>query len=67
MSCACWSRKSLAQFEFDVVEAADGEQALELLVEPPPDLVLLDVDMPGVDGFEVCRRIRRVGTPRRCR
>ncbi|MCK7581230.1 MAG: response regulator [Chromatiales bacterium] len=40
-------------------EAADGEAALELLVEPPPDLVLLDVDMPGIDGFEVCRRIRQ--------
>jgi len=52
-------QETLIQFEFDVVEAADGEQALELLVEPPPDLVLLDVDMPGVDGFEVCRRIRR--------
>lgn len=51
--------ETLVQFEFDVLEAADGEQALELLIEPPPDLVLLDVDMPGIDGFEVCRRIRQ--------
>ncbi len=52
-------RETLAQFEFDVMAAEDGESALELLVEPHPDLVLLDVDMPGIDGFEVCRRIRR--------
>jgi PAS domain S-box-containing protein len=51
--------ETLAQHEFDVREAADGEQALELLVEPPPDLVLLDVDMPGMSGFEVCRYIRQ--------
>lgn len=51
--------ETLVQFEFSVNEAADGETALELLEGPPPDLVLLDVDMPGVDGFEVCRRIRQ--------
>ncbi len=52
-------QETLVQFAFDVREAADGEAALELLVEPPPDLVLLDVDMPGIDGFEVCRHIRQ--------
>jgi len=52
-------QETLVQFSFDVREAADGEAALELLVEPPPDLVLLDVDMPGIDGFEVCRQIRQ--------
>jgi len=51
--------EALAQVGFDVLEAADGEQALDLLGEPPPDLILLDVDMPGIDGFEVCRRIRQ--------
>ncbi|WP_313953692.1 EAL domain-containing protein [Accumulibacter sp.] len=51
-------RETLTQFEFEVREASSGEEAIELLSEPAPDLVLLDVDMPGVDGFEVCRRIR---------
>jgi adenylate cyclase len=44
---------------YRVVPATSGEEALRLLAEQPPDLVLLDVFMPGVDGYEVCRRIRR--------
>ena len=51
--------ETLAQFAFDVREAADGEEALALLVEPPPDLILLDVDMPGMSGFDVCRHVRK--------
>lgn len=38
--------------------ALDGEQALALAAATAPDLVLLDIDMPGIDGFEVCRRLR---------
>ena len=38
--------------------ARDGEGALRLAAQSPPDLVLLDVMMPGMDGFEVCRRLR---------
>jgi adenylate cyclase len=41
-----------------VVLAASGEEALETVVERQPDLVLLDVVMPGIDGYEVCRRLR---------
>ena len=41
-----------------VVQAQDGLQALALAAAEPPDLVLLDVLMPGIDGFEVCRRLR---------
>jgi two-component system sensor histidine kinase/response regulator len=48
----------LAQSGFEIVPATDGEQALKRLAMRPPDLVLLDVLMPGIDGFEVCRRIR---------
>jgi diguanylate cyclase (GGDEF)-like protein len=52
-------QETLGQFEFDVREAVDGEEALQRLGEFVPDLVLLDVDMPGIDGFEVCRHIRK--------
>jgi DNA-binding response OmpR family regulator len=38
--------------------AADGEAALEVALRDGPDLILLDVMLPGIDGFEVCRRIR---------
>src|SRR3990172_298768 len=48
----------LLEFGYEVVTAYDGETALEKLVVDIPDLVLLDVMMPGMDGFEVCRRIK---------
>ncbi|MCJ7626494.1 MAG: response regulator [Anaerolineaceae bacterium] len=38
--------------------AHSGEEALRLVCENPPDLILLDVRMPEMDGFEVCRRIK---------
>ncbi|VAV94187.1 Pole remodelling regulatory diguanylate cyclase [hydrothermal vent metagenome] len=43
---------------FDVLTAMNGEEALEIIDREHPDIVLLDVMMPGMDGFEVCRRIR---------
>lgn len=43
---------------FNVISATDGEEALNLVVREDPDIVLLDVMMPGMDGFEVCRRIK---------
>ncbi|GHF28180.1 DNA-binding response regulator [Amycolatopsis deserti] len=45
----------------DVEPAADGERGLRLLAARRPDLVLLDLMLPGIDGFEVCRRIRATG------
>ena len=45
--------------DYHILEAEDGEQALEVFYREQPDLVLLDVMMPRMDGFEVCRRIRR--------
>jgi len=41
-----------------VVEAVDGEEALAVFEKESPDLVVLDVNMPKLDGFEVCRRLR---------
>ena len=43
---------------YEVEEAEDGETALARVAESPPDLILLDVMMPGIDGFEVCRRLK---------
>ena len=43
---------------YEVLEASDGEQAWALAREHLPDLVLLDVMMPGMSGWEVCRKIR---------
>ena len=43
---------------FTVVAAARGDEALELFAREPVDLVVLDIMLPGVDGLEVCRRIR---------
>ena len=43
---------------YDVLAAHDGEEALELVGDEHPDLVLLDVVMPGLDGYGVCRRLR---------
>jgi len=50
---------------YDVLEAVDGRAALELYTSSRPDLVLLDVMMPEMNGYDVCRAIRRVdeGTP----
>jgi CheY-like chemotaxis protein len=56
-----------AMLELDDVEihaAHDGDSALKQAAEVRPDLVLLDVSMPGVDGFEVCRRLRDDGVRR---
>ncbi len=44
--------------KYDVMCAIDGESALEILEEEKPDLILLDIMMPGIDGFETCRRIK---------
>ncbi|WP_345773743.1 diguanylate cyclase domain-containing protein [Azospirillum endophyticum] len=44
--------------DYDIYFATDGEKALDLVQARMPDLVLLDIMMPGMDGFEVCRRIK---------
>jgi DNA-binding response OmpR family regulator len=52
---------ALADEDCDVVEAASGEDALDLLESTEVDVVLLDLMLPGVDGLEVCRRVRSGG------
>ncbi|MBF0379156.1 MAG: response regulator [Desulfamplus sp.] len=43
---------------YDVRVAMDGETALDDIAQEPPDLILLDIMMPGIDGYEVCRRLK---------
>lgn len=54
-------RRSLTYEGYQVVEAGEGHQALELAEETEPDLVILDVMLPGISGIEVCRRLREKG------
>jgi two-component system, OmpR family, response regulator MtrA len=49
---------ALRDHGYDVHSASTGEQALELLSQERPDVVLLDLMLPGIDGLEVCRRVR---------
>ena len=49
---------TLAGAEYDIVEATDGDEALQLIRERRPHLALLDVQMPGINGLEVCRQVK---------
>ena len=51
-------RLILSREGFEVFEAASGEQALALAVAVEPTVILLDVMMPGLDGYDVCRRLK---------
>jgi DNA-binding response OmpR family regulator len=51
--------RSIAQPKLEVIEASDGDEAWRLARERLPDLVVLDVMMPGMSGWEVCRKIRQ--------
>ncbi len=55
-----WRGLSFAGYAVDL--SADGKEALSIARDRPPDLVLLDVMLPGLDGLEVCRRLR-AGVP----
>jgi CheY-like chemotaxis protein len=50
----------LSSHGYECLQAADGEEALAATAQHRPDLILLDVMMPKLDGFEVCRRPRGV-------
>ena len=54
-------RRALMYEGYRAFEAEDGELALAALRDDPPDLILLDLNLPGIDGIEVCRRVREAG------
>jgi len=55
-------RAQFRAWDFDVTEAGSGEEALGVLSESPPDLVVLDLGLPGIDGLETIRYLRTFST-----
>ena len=53
---------NLSREGYDTLEAYDGPTGLQLALEQDPDLILLDLMLPGMDGFEVCRQVRESGS-----
>lgn len=53
---------NLGRDGYDTLEAYDGPTGLQLALEQNPDLVLLDLMLPGMDGFDVCKKIRESGS-----
>ncbi|MCG5515533.1 MULTISPECIES: bifunctional diguanylate cyclase/phosphodiesterase [unclassified Ectothiorhodospira] len=51
---------ALEAADFTAINAQDGERTLALFAQTPCEMVLLDVDMPGMDGFETCKRLRQL-------
>jgi DNA-binding response OmpR family regulator len=51
-------RRGLAPLDAELLEARDGEEALGRIIEEEPDLVVLDVMMPGLSGWEICKYVR---------
>lgn len=48
----------LSSRDYDVAFAANGEDAIDQAIDNPPDLIILDLSLPGIDGIEVCRELR---------
>jgi len=53
-------RRALQLADYEVQSAEDGTQALDAIAREVPDAVVLDVGLPGIDGLEVCRRLRKL-------
>ena len=53
-----WEQSLLASGAYDLIIARDGEEAVEKTIREHPDLILMDVEMPGMDGYTACQRIR---------
>jgi two-component system response regulator MprA len=54
-------RRALTLGGYEAQTAEDGERAIEMVVQNIPDAVVLDIGLPGIDGLEVCRRLRLLG------
>jgi DNA-binding response OmpR family regulator len=55
--------RTLSRAGYDVRLAADGAEAMSKMREEPPDLLILDIQMPDMDGYGVCQELKRMGTP----
>lgn len=53
-------KQSLKSIDLEIIEASQGEEAIALFSQHQPDLTLLDVSMPGMNGFECCQRLRQL-------
>ncbi|MGL4773237.1 MAG: response regulator transcription factor [Clostridium sp.] len=51
---------NLVRNNFEVIEASNGEDGINLAVSEKPDLAILDVMMPGIDGYQVCKKLRNI-------
>jgi len=49
--------------DFEIIEATDGQEALQIIAQNPPDLMILDLKLPILDGWETARRIRAMDGP----
>jgi sigma-B regulation protein RsbU (phosphoserine phosphatase) len=58
----CYLEVTLVKWGYEVSAACDGNQAWQALQEDPPSIAILDWMMPGIDGAEICRRLRAIQT-----